>query len=301
MQKSIPVRGILLTILLIFAFCVQASAGVNLVLFGDLSYETSYSGKLKLLGRVQNTGDLGANLIEIHFTLYDAGGRVVDTASSYINGTCVNLDFSGGPIPAEAALLPGDVGFFEVYTDVKPLSVTSIDVGFSYQTYAMIPMEAQLVLDGPVNPRQDYFGDLDLLGNVKNTGSKGLILGQVFFAVTDAAGYIIDTAGGYIKGDHVFLPDSNTYTDTALDINSVGVYEVWTDADFSRYHSLEFRGYWWDAVIEDGVVTRAEVVDLVKAYFSALAAIDPSNPDADLRSHAARNAYIGRLKALLKN
>jgi hypothetical protein len=283
----------------LFTICSSSWAGPNLVFFGETTFEADYSGDLKILGQVKNIGDLGANFIKINFIIYDAAGRVIDTEYTYVKGTCVNLDLYGSLVPTGTALVPGDVGFFEVYTDAKAALAALVDVQFSYDTYAMRPMDARLALEGPVNAQSDYFGDLKLLGQVKNIGAKGLIFGEVFFAVKDAAGRVIDTDSGYIKGENVFLKSIGSYTDTALNIGSIGVYDIWTLVDFNRFHALDFRGYWQDAVIKDGVVVSSVALDLAAEFQETLSQVDPADPAAEKLRHRARNARIDRLKALL--
>jgi hypothetical protein len=230
---------------------IVAYLSVPIIQFlGAFSEIEDYSGDLKLLGEVQNNGDATVSFVEVTCNFYDTTSKLIGTDYTYLVGSVVGL--SSG-IYTNTALRPSEKGAFEVWTSIKNSTVATYDCSATYETYDTTEPEAQLAIVGNVKAQSDYFDDLELLGQVKNIGTKGLIFGEVYFIVRNSAGKILDIDFNYINGETVPLPDIGSTTDTALRVNSQGTFDVSTLVPFSSYGSYEAKYDWTDADITNGI------------------------------------------------
>ncbi len=208
-------------------------------------------GYLKVFGQIKNTGNATAIFVEAKFNFYDSASSLIGTDNSFINGTVVRLLSIN--TNTNTALKPSEKGFFQIWTNLKKNVVAKYTYDFTYSTPQITDPAAKLEIIGTVNPQRDLFDYLDLLGQVKNIGTKGLIFGQVFLMIKDASGYIIDVDSSYISGEIVQIASINTTTDTALSVNGQGIFKISTLIPFGNYGSCEAKCDWDDADIQGGI------------------------------------------------
>lgn len=208
-------------------------------------------GDLRLFGKVENKGNATATFVEAKFNFYDSASNLIGTDNSFINGTVVRLLSIN--TNTNTALKPSERGFFQIWTSLKKIAVAKYTYDFTYSTSQIADPAAKLEIIGTVNPQRDSFDYLDLLGQVKNVGTKGLIFGEVIFMIKDASGSIIDVDSSYITGETVQISSINTTTDTALSINGQGTFDVSTLVPFANYGSYESKYDWNDTDIQGGI------------------------------------------------
>lgn len=219
----------------------------KVVLFGNINVTSDYSGDIKLLGELKNTGNKTASFVKIKFTFYDYNSNVIDQDFTYVDGSCMTLWSIN--IETDTVLKPNEVGAFKLYTFTKANSVSSYSYTISFDSDSLVSPDANLVVYGSITESRDYSDDLKLLGTVKNTGTTGLMFGKISFAIKNSAGLIIDTAFSYIDGENVYLPSIDTYTDTALDVSNAGTFEVFTDANYYQSRNYYYKASWDDVNI----------------------------------------------------
>lgn len=219
--------------------------------FAGPIYKTEDSfGNLKLLGEITNSGNTTASFAELKCAFYDSSSNLIGEDSSYVVGTVVRLVQSD--MLTNTALKPSDKGAYEVWTNLKSSGVARYSCTPTFSIYATADPAAKLEITGKISAQSDYFNHLELLGEVKNTGTKGLTFGQVYFIVKNKSGSIVDIDFSYITGETVTVSSGIT-TDTALSINGTGTFSVSTSVPLSSYSSYEPKYDWTDANIQGGV------------------------------------------------
>ena len=213
----------------------------NIVLHGSLNQTTDYFGDIEILGELRNMGGQTATFVKITFTFYDSNSNVIDIDSTYVKGSC-QLFTSGGD--TDTALIPGEIGAFDLTTSTDANLVSSYTYQISYRTWETTAPNTSMVINSWINTQQDYSGDLELLGTVRNAGSKELYFGRVTFIIKNANGLVIDVRSSYINGQNVYLPSMDSYTDTGLIVGGSGSFSVSTNVDFNGYDSYYYKLSW---------------------------------------------------------
>ncbi|MDH5548142.1 MAG: hypothetical protein OEZ43_21405 [Gammaproteobacteria bacterium] len=211
--------------------------------------------RVSLFGEVTNRGDTDAIFVEVKCSFYDDASILVKEDRSYIVGTNVILSKTG--IATNTALRPSEVGVFEIWPFISKNEFSSYNCKYSFDIASDVSTpKAKLAIKGVVNVAEDSLGDLEYLGEVKNTGTKGLIFGQVHFVTRDAADAIVDIDSTYLNGDTVILSSIDSTTETALSVDSVGTFTVNTLLPFTEYGSHDIKFEWDDADIDQGVANK---------------------------------------------
>jgi len=163
---------------------------------GTFNAMAKFGNTFMLLGEVKNTGSTPALFVKIIVKLYDAGNTLLETRSTYIDGGSVVL--SGGSYTN--ALKAGETGFFKLYTSTDFANVDHYTYSFEYLTPSFTAAKATLQVSGTPRVSNDS-GSVGIDGDVKNTGCCYLTYStQVYAAIYDAAGKVIDTDMGYVYG-----------------------------------------------------------------------------------------------------
>ena len=164
---------------------------------GTFNAIENFGSHFMLLGEVKNTGSTPAVFVKIIVKLYDAGNTLLETSPAYIYGGSVV--FSGGSYTN--ALKAGETGFFKLYTFFTDYAnVDHYTYSFEYLTPSFTAAKATLQFSGP--PRvSNYSGSVRIDGDIKNTGCCYLTYStEVYTAIYDAAGKVIDTHWAYVTG-----------------------------------------------------------------------------------------------------
>ena len=107
-----------------------APSGTNVILLESTLYVTEdYSGDIKILGEIQNTGNSDVSFVKITYTFKDRSDDIIDTDYTYINGSSKNL----GVVVTDTILSPGEIGSFNLYTDIPHDLVSSFYYNIIYQ------------------------------------------------------------------------------------------------------------------------------------------------------------------------
>ena len=182
---------------------------------------------------------------------FDANSALVEDSFTFVKGS--NLVLTSIDATTNTALKPGDVGVFEVFTSIDSSAYATFDCNYSFDlANDTREPDAKLELLGPINVQGDFFDDVEYLGRVENTGTKGLVFGQIYVVTRDTTDSIVDVGTTFVNGDTVTLASINSTTDTALDIGSSGTFSVRTSVPLATYgqHSV-FLG-WDDSEISNG-------------------------------------------------
>lgn len=219
------------------------SADISLVSNSDYA-QSDYSGDLVLTGAVKNNGTTASVFTKINVALYDKNGDFIGSDSTYINGgTNVKLMNSGVYINA---LLPGEKGFFKIWTSYDYSNVGSWQFAFDWDEYSYSLCNAELEFDGDLSFSSDYSGDLYISGKIKNTSSNYVsYFSQVYFAIYNADSKVIEVDSTYVDGDSYDL--GWTTTDTAIYPDQSWPFDTYTNAPFDQYSSYEYSLEWNEA------------------------------------------------------
>lgn len=226
-----------------------ALSGTNVILLESTLYVTEdYSGDIKILGELQNTGNSDVSFVKITYTFKDSSDDIIDTDYTYIHGSTKNL----AVVSTDTILSPSEVGFFRLYTDIPYDLVNSFYYNISYENYETHPMKSEVVLHGNIIERPDYFGFMELLGELKNLrGATGYFV-QFVAAVKNVNGQVIGIGSSFINGRTVEL-ESGITTDTALSPAEVASFEVRTIAMYSDAEAITYKINW-----DEGGVANAQ-------------------------------------------
>ncbi len=228
----------------------------KLELSGSLYETVDFSGDLKIFGEVKNNGNATVPFIQAKFVFFDSSSNMIGQESSFIEGTVLRL--SALNINTNTGLKPSEKGVFQIWTSLKRAAVSMYTYSFTYTNAETADPAAKLEIVGTVNAQRDIFSDLEYLGQVKNTGTKGLTFGEVFFVTRDGTGAILDIDSSFINGETITI--SIGTTDTALNIGSQGTFKVSTTVPFSSYASYEAKFDWNDADIQAGIAKEFDGV-----------------------------------------
>jgi len=143
---------------------IATLSGANVILLESTLYVTEdYFGDIKILGELQNAGNSDVSFVKITYTFKDGSDDIIDPDYTYIHGSPKKLS----TVVTDTILSPSEVGSFKLYTDVPNDLVTSMYYTISYEKYTTHPMKSEIVLHGNIVKRPDYFGHLELLGELK--------------------------------------------------------------------------------------------------------------------------------------
>lgn len=185
----------------------------RITLKGPINTKIVY-GKVHYLGQLINETDNPSCFIEITIDSMDDQNNLIDTDFTYVDGsTMVVSDI----IYTDTCLRPGEVGGFEIYTDLTQVP-PKFDYVINYSSSkvsepAVLP--SQVIIDGQITETTDYFGDMKLMGFIKNLHpSITLKFVEISFVALNGD-KVIDTEFAYINGSTCVLSYGGT-TDTCL-------------------------------------------------------------------------------------
>jgi len=247
------------------AITARSARQAEIVVSGSINRMVDFEGDIKLLGEITNTGNKTASFCAVNCTFYDRSGFILDKDDTYVDGSCVKLPTT--LINTSTALAPGDIGAFKLYTSIKDATVSSYECTTSSEDYEVSKPSANMQISGPITENSSL-GSLQLSGSVVNSGVTDLTFGEVFVAVKNLEGKIIDTDFTYITGVSVYLESISDFTDTALYAGGIGSFTMYTLADYNSYSNYYFNTCLDDAVIDQGVVHSSSLSDYVAASTS---------------------------------
>lgn len=104
-----------------------------------------------------------------------------------------------------------------------------------------------ILIDSSVYKTKDSGGNINILGEVQNAGSRDLSFVKITYTFKDASDLLIDTDYTYIYGSTKKLTSSGIDTDTILVPNESGAFELFTDVPYdqvaSMYYSISYETY----------------------------------------------------------
>ena len=222
-------------------------SGTNVILLESTLYVTEdYSGDIKILGELQNTGNSDVSFVKITYTFKNSSDDIIDTDYTYINGSSKKLDV----VVTDTILSPNEIGSFKLYTDIPYDIVNSIYYNILYENYETNPMKSEIIIHGNIVKRPDYFGDLELLGELKNLrGAIGYFV-KLVATIKTTNGKVIDVGYSYINGSMVEL-ESGITTDTALSPAEIWSFKVITSALYSETETISYKINWDEGSVAD--------------------------------------------------
>lgn len=223
----------------------------NCVLNGEINKITDSLNDVKFLGEVKNIGNKTANFIQAHFNFYNSNGTLIKTSSTFILGSCLTLAHFG--IEIDSCLEPNEIGYFELNTTLKENDFNTYNYSFSFDSYDTQKPLANLVILN--SSKQNNNNSIEILGNVKNIGIKGLTFGDVHSIIKNSSGKLIDLSFSYIKGENIQISNRGAHTDTALSSLSEGTFSINTLIGYDPNILYEIKTSWSDSTIENGVAT----------------------------------------------
>jgi hypothetical protein len=169
-------KTIFVAVALLFLFAVPHVAGSpSAMTQNDSSYIDS-AGSYHVVGEVLNTGDAWLRFTKVTGTLKNSGGGIVDVLTSY----------------AYAEYLPPEARspFELIELDAaKSATVTSYSLALEFDL-ATIPPGVNLAVEG-LTSSTDSAGNLNLLGQVRNTGLQQSNFTKLYATFYDSAGKVI--------------------------------------------------------------------------------------------------------------
>ncbi len=258
--------------------------GPRIELDGSIYQTTDSSGRPHLYGVLKNTGDSSVVFVKARCSFFSADSALVKESLSYVNGT--NVVLTTIDATTNTALKPDETGVFEVAPYIESDEFATYECKYTYDLANNTrDPDAKMELVGTVNVQQSYFGDIEYLGQVKNTGEKGLVFGKVYFVTRDTANSIVDISFSYVNGDTVTLASIETTTDTALNIGSIGTFLTSARVPFSTYGQHLVMMAWDDSEITDGTARKSD-----RSVGKSL--IDSEAEERNERIDSLRDAYF---------
>lgn len=192
---------------------ITATKSKEIALKGSINTKVVY-GKVHYLGQVINETDYPACFIEITVDSMDTQSKLIDADFTYVDGSTMVVSDT---IYTDTCLRPRETGGFELYT-----ALTEIPAKFDYvinsnssNVSAPPILLSQVIVDGQITETIDYFGNLKLMGFIKNLHpNKTLQFVEISF-VALKGNNVIDTDFTYINGSSCALSYGGT-TDTCL-------------------------------------------------------------------------------------
>jgi hypothetical protein len=198
-----------------------------------------YSGDIKILGELQNVGNSDVSFAKITYTFKDASGTLIDTEYTYVYGSSKRLS----SIVTDTILSPNEIGSFQLYTDVPFNLVSSMSYVISFENYETTPLIAEIILYGKLVEREDSFGDLEILGELKNVGSLLAYFVKFVSTAKNNVGQVIDVDYSYIDGVAVEL-NSGITTDTGLYPDQIASFKIYSSAEYSEVDNVTNKINW---------------------------------------------------------
>ncbi len=231
--------------------------GPRIELEGSIYQTTDSLGRPHLFGVLKNTGNGSAVFVKARCSFFSADSALVEESFSYVIAT--NVVLTTIDATTNTALKPDETGVFEVAPFIESDEFSTYECKYTYDNANNTrDPDAKMELVGTVNVQQSYFGDIEYLGQVKNTGEKGLVFGQLYFVTRDTANSIVDVSFTYVNGDTVTLASIDTTTDTALNIGSTGTFSTSTRVPFSTYGQHLVMMAWSDSEITGGTARKSD-------------------------------------------
>ena len=144
-------------------------------------YRHAYGSTYLFMGEIKNVGSTTNPFIEYLLEFRSASNVVLASDSTYIRGTNRTLDSIDQE--TNTCLLPGEHGFFSTYVEVDMDSVDAIYTGFDYSDSRTSTPDANVVVWSGPRASQDYSGDVELDGQLKNTGNSAAKWVKIYCAL----------------------------------------------------------------------------------------------------------------------
>jgi len=211
----------------------------NLILVGPtIWYRNAYDSTYLFMGEVQNTGASIPAFVKINIEFLSSSGAVLATDWTYVSGS--NRTLTDIDQETDTCLVPGETGFFGMYTDVDINRVDSYRYTIEASYYSTAKPDADIVLaSGPY--ASDSLGEVKLTGTLKNTGSDAAEFVRVYAALKDATGALLDVDFTYVDGSEIGGADAGLWPGTT------GPFSMYTAAPTSYYRSVDTKTAWDDA------------------------------------------------------
>jgi hypothetical protein len=220
-------------------YYAETSAG-NVILLNSTEYVTQdYSGDIKILGKLQNVGNSDVSFVKITYTFRDASNALLDTEFTYVYGSSKRLS----SVVTDTVLSPDEIGSFELYTDVPYNLVSSMYYTISFENYDTNPLIAEIILYGELVEREDSFGELEVLGELKNVGSLLAYFVKFVSTAKNNVGQVIDVDYSYIDGVTVEL-NSGVTTDTGLYPDQIASFKIYSSAEHAEVDNVTYKINW---------------------------------------------------------
>jgi hypothetical protein len=211
----------------------------SLELVGNQIYfRYAYDNKYVYMGRVRNVGSRTYSFVEFHVELRDSIGNTLGSDYTYLFGT--NLTLTSTDMETGTCLRPGETGFFSFYVDT-PSNTDGIYYSFEASTYSTATPDANLIMWQGPRASEDYAGNVDLSGVVKNTGNAALKFGMVACAASAANNEMLDAFFTFIDGESI---DGSS---SGLRVGNTAPFDISIlFAAYSEFRSSECRISWDD-------------------------------------------------------
>lgn len=214
----------------------------QLVTLRNLVRTQDAGGDIRILGEVITTSSRPLVFVKVACTFKDASDIVIGDESTYIVSRVVKLTSINSN--TNTALRTDDVGYFDILTSRKDVTVSSYSCEATYRFSPSSTPSALLEVQGTPTVTSDSIANTMYVGNVKNAGTAPLIFGKVYAATFSKTGALIDVSSAYISGQTgVTLTGT---TDTALDAERIGTFTINTLSAYSVRGTTTYLYDWQD-------------------------------------------------------
>lgn len=192
---------------------VTAIKSKKITIKGPINSKVVY-GNVHYLGQMINETDYAACFIKITIDSMDTQNKLIDTDFTYVDGSTMVVS---NTIYTDTCLRSGEIGGFEVYTDLAEIPAKFVHViNFdSSEVSEPIIFPSQVIIDGQISETTNYFGNLELRGFIKNLHPNITIQFVEISIVALNGDKVVDTDYTYINGSSCTLSFGGT-TDTCL-------------------------------------------------------------------------------------
>jgi len=193
------------------------------IIKGNINKVEDYFGNADFYGEIINNSGGNVSFVEITITMKNASGSVIDTDSTFINGTVLILNSSG--IDTGSCLRPGEYGAFWVNTSTDFSDVASYEYDLDWNTHAASNPSASLEVIGTINETTDFSGNRKFLGEIRNNSSTNARFVIIYFICKNSAGKVINISSSYITGTDLSAGETNSFdVSTSISPEEIGSY-----------------------------------------------------------------------------
>ena len=194
---------------------------------------------VEVMGEILNSASITYFFVEVEGTFRNSAGDVVGIDVTYARGTPIKLSDTGA---VTSGFPPGQRGAFKLSTSIPCDDTATYELRLKPDLGDTTPVNGHISFAGNVVEQTDFFGDLQLSGEVENRGTVTTQFTEVIAIFKNAEGKVIDIDITYISGSTCDTLVSTT--DTCVEPGESEPFEMNTSLQPSEIFSIDYLFDW---------------------------------------------------------